>query len=97
MYRGLRRGRRQSWCKSVPPSFAARHSAPLPLREGKLRLRVVVDRSSVTVFAGDNEVVLTDQVFPSAGSDGVALFAEGGHARLEQLKVWPLKSIWARR
>jgi fructan beta-fructosidase len=38
--------------------------------------------------------VITDQVFPGADSDGVELFAEGGRARLDSLKVRHLRSSW---
>ncbi|MES3020195.1 MAG: GH32 C-terminal domain-containing protein [Pseudomonadota bacterium] len=76
-------------------SFGARHGAPLPLRSGLVKLRVVVDNASVTVFANDGEVVLTEQIFPGLASNGMALFSEGGTATVQQLKVWLLKSIWA--
>ncbi|OYO30713.1 glycoside hydrolase family 32 protein [Janthinobacterium sp. PC23-8] len=88
--------RSKSGDASFNTSFAARHTAPLPLRTGTVELRIVVDTSSVMVFAG-NEVVLTDQIFPQPSSNGVALFAVGGVATLKDLKIWPLKSIWANR
>lgn len=75
--------------------FAARHAAPVALHDGAIRLRILVDSASVTVFAGAGEVVLTSQIFPGAGSDGMALFAEGGQASVRQLTVWSLASIWA--
>ncbi|MES2150940.1 MAG: glycoside hydrolase family 32 protein [Pseudomonadota bacterium] len=77
-------------------AFSARHAAPQALRDGALRLRILVDRASVTVFAGAGETVLTCQVFPGAGSDGIALFAEGGQASVRALKIWALTSIWAK-
>lgn len=90
--------RTKSGNASFSSSFAARHAAPLPVRDGKVKLRVIVDRSSVTVFAGEkNEVVLTDQVFPDPSSTGMAVFADGGNAQLRKLTVWPLKSIWSSR
>ena len=88
--------RSKSGDASFNASFAARHTAPLPLRTGTVDLRIVVDTSSVMVFAG-NEVVLTDQIFPQPSSNGVALFAVGGAATLKDLTIWPLKSIWAKR
>lgn len=88
--------RSKSGDASFNSSFAARHTAPLPLRTGTVELRIVVDTSSVMVFAG-NEVVLTDQIFPQPSSNGVALFAVGGAATLKELTIWPLKSIWAKR
>ncbi|WP_309116986.1 GH32 C-terminal domain-containing protein [Saccharothrix sp.] len=60
--------------------------------DGRVRLRVLVDRSSVEVFGGAGEAVITDQVFPSAGSDGVRVFAEGGAARVAKFQLWPLRS-----
>ncbi|XVV07478.1 GH32 C-terminal domain-containing protein [Actinosynnema sp. CA-248983] len=60
--------------------------------DGRVRLRVLVDRSSVEVFGGAGEAVITDQVFPSAGSDGVRVFAEGGAARVAKFQLWPLHS-----
>lgn len=76
------------------PLFAGRHGGPLALRQGRTRLRLVVDWSSVEVFAGEGETVITDLIFPSAASDGLELYAKGGAARLVSLDVWKLRSIW---
>jgi levanase len=59
-----------------------------------VRLRILVDWSSVEVFAGHGERVITDQIFPSAASDGLQLFANGGSATLDSLAVIPLRSSW---
>ncbi|RJG23210.1 glycoside hydrolase family 32 protein, partial [Massilia cavernae] len=82
---------------SFSQQFSACHAAPVALRDGAIRLRIVVDTASVTVFAGMNEVVLSSQVFPGAGSDNMAMFAEGGQAIMRHLKVWSLASIHALR
>ena len=81
--------RTRSGAVDFHPDFAAVHTAPLPGAGtgGVVRLEVVVDESSVEVFVGDGEVVLTDQVFPGATSDGLAVFAEGGTAVLRHLAV----------
>jgi fructan beta-fructosidase len=71
-----------------------RETAPLPVEDGRVRLRVFVDWSSVEVFAGDGRVAITDQIFPSPESEGVELFATGGSARLLSLTAWPLRSAW---
>ena len=76
------------------PQFAARHTAPVALRDAELPLRILVDRGSVTVFAGQGETVLTDQIFPAAGADGVSLFSVGGDAAVRELKVWSLNPVW---
>lgn len=74
------------------PEFAARHAARVALRDGQLPLRLLVDRGSVTVFAGDGEVVLTDQVFPAG--QGMSLFGEGGDAWVHDFKVWSIRRAW---
>ncbi|HXW08217.1 MAG TPA: glycoside hydrolase family 32 protein [Vicinamibacterales bacterium] len=74
--------------------FSGRHTAPLPVQNGRVSLHVFVDWSSVEVFAASGEVVVTDLIFPAPESDGVALYARGGTARLVSLDAWPLDSIW---
>lgn len=69
------------------PDFAAVHSAPLAVVDGRVRIRVLVDRSSVEVLGGQGEVVITDLVYPRATSTGVEVFAEGGHVGLRRLEV----------
>ncbi|HEX9190353.1 MAG TPA: GH32 C-terminal domain-containing protein, partial [Vicinamibacteria bacterium] len=74
------------------PAFAGRHSGPLALEDGLLRLRVLVDRSSVEVFGGEGRTVISDRVFPRPDSRRLALFAEGGTAELVSLRAWPLEA-----
>ena len=52
------------------------HSAPVALRDGRLNLRILVDRSLVEVFAQDGERTIADQVYPTPGSDGLKVFAD---------------------
>jgi len=76
------------------PTFHGVQTAPLPLDQCGLRLQVLVDASSVEVFADQGEVVLTDQIFPDATAVGVDAFADGGTATVRQLTAWRLSSIW---
>ena len=68
----------------------------LAARNGRIHLRILVDWSSVEVFADQGQTVITDQIFPSATSDGLQLFADGGRATVDSLKVTPLRSSWTR-
>jgi fructan beta-fructosidase len=77
-------------------SFLSRHAAPLAAPDGRIRLHVFVDWSSVEVFADDGLAVLTDRVFPRASSQDVRFTSQGGTARIESLDVWTLRSIWNR-
>lgn len=75
------------------PHFAGRHAAKPVIggEAGPVRLHVLVDATSVEVFADEGRIVLTDQVFPKPESNGVALFATGGTARLRSLEAWTLR------
>lgn len=86
--------RRASGETAFPPTFTGQCAGPPMAIEGPDRLHICVDWSSVEVSAGDSSVVFTEQVFPSPDSDGVALYAQGGDARLVSLQVWKLASMW---
>lgn len=79
--------RTRSGAVDFHPDFAAVHTAPLTGDDGTVHIEVLVDESSVEVFVGRGEVVLTEQVFPAAASDGLEVFAEGGTAVLRHLVV----------
>ncbi len=60
-----------------------------------MRLRVLLDRSVVEVFANDSACV-TSRIYPSkADSLGFDLFARGGGVRVKSLSVWEMRSIWS--
>jgi levanase/levanbiose-producing levanase len=83
--------RTQSGDTTFHGKFASVESAPLVLDQGVLRLLVVVDHCSVEVFAQDGTVVMTDLVFPDAGSMESWLSVEGGTATVQKLAVSTLK------
>jgi hypothetical protein len=76
------------------PGFPGVHAAPVALRDGRLNLRVLVDRSLVEVFAQGGERTIADQVYPTPGSDGLKIFATGGSATLETLDIRELRTTW---
>jgi fructan beta-fructosidase len=77
---------------SVAPGLQGIQSVAVPLEAGAIRLRVIIDSCSVEVFAQGGMHVLTDLIFPSANSVGMALFSEGS-ARCRSLLVWSRDGI----
>jgi fructan beta-fructosidase len=77
--------------------FPGVQRAPLAARDGKVSLHILVDWSSVEVFADHGQTLITDQIFPSATSEGIELFAAGGSAAVKSLKIRPLRSSWQTR
>jgi sucrose-6-phosphate hydrolase SacC (GH32 family) len=86
--------RTRSGVTSFHRAFPGVYEAPLRVRDGRVRLRVLCDTSSVEVFANDGETVLTSQVFPAAASTGWEFFSESADTRLRAVDIWRLKSAW---
>jgi fructan beta-fructosidase len=63
---------------SFSPAFPRIQRVPVPLVDGQLKLRILVDRSSVEVFTHDGRVAITDLIYPDLSSDGIAAYAVGG-------------------
>ncbi|WP_203336170.1 glycoside hydrolase family 32 protein [Nocardioides limicola] len=85
--------RTRSGAVDVGDGFAARHRAAYRPVDGSIRVRILIDTCSVEVFAGDGEIVLTDQVFPSPTSTGLALVAEGVGMEVTTLVVRPVLAV----
>ncbi len=73
------------------PAFRARHVARLK-NTAPIALRIIVDRSSVEVFADDGATVLTSLMFPDASSNGLALFSKGGAVDSVSVEAWLLQT-----
>jgi fructan beta-fructosidase len=71
-------------------------SAPLTLPDGKLRLRILVDRSSVEIYADDGEVTFS-LIDLEKKDQNLRFFATGGKATIVSLEVDCLESIWPDR
>lgn len=78
---------------SFSPDFPGRFTAHLR-QSSRVSLHVFLDRSSVEVFASEGEVVLTDRIYPSRGSDGIELYSDGGRGKVISLSIWKLGSVW---
>jgi fructan beta-fructosidase len=69
-------------------------SAPLELADGVLRLRVLVDRTSLEIFAQDGQISMAFCFLPPVNDRSAAVFAQGGEATIRRLDVWELESAW---
>lgn len=74
--------------------FAQRNDAPARLIDGKVKLHIFVDWSSVEVFVNDGEAVITNRIFPDPESENITLYSEGGDATVSSLNFWTLQSVW---
>jgi sucrose-6-phosphate hydrolase SacC (GH32 family) len=72
-------------------------SAPLRLPSRRLRLRVLLDRASIEVFADHGQIAIAHCFFPEPGDRALALETQGGNARVRRLRVRSLRSAWRSR
>jgi sucrose-6-phosphate hydrolase SacC (GH32 family) len=69
-------------------------NVPLKLREGKLALRIFVDRGSIEVFGNLGEAALSVGVRVPEKERSLTVFSRGGETTLRSLKAIELKSAW---
>jgi fructan beta-fructosidase len=96
---GVRNGelfvdRTHSGLTDFSPAFPVRTTAPLPAGKGPLDLVILVDGSTVEVFAQGGLAAMTSLVYPPAGPLGVELSTGAGPASRITVDLWDLKSAW---
>lgn len=64
---------------------------PIDPSSGRLKLRILVDRTSVEMFIDDGRIVHSHRVFPLEGDNRIRLYAHEGTATFKDLKVREIK------
>ena len=72
------------------PRFSSVERVKVPLKDGKLKIRLLADKSIVELYAQDGELVMTDWIFPTQHEGGISLASEGGKAKLSNLTIHTL-------
>jgi sucrose-6-phosphate hydrolase SacC (GH32 family) len=70
-------------------------TAELAPENGRVRLRVLLDRTSIELFGNGGWVTMSSCFLPPAGNRRISFVAKGGEARLVSLAARTLKSAWA--
>ncbi|MBV9121983.1 MAG: glycoside hydrolase family 32 protein [Planctomycetes bacterium] len=69
-------------------------SVPLKPMAGRIKLRILVDRTSLEIYGNDGAVSMTSAFLPPADNQDLELFARGGEARVVSLHVYKMRSAW---
>jgi fructan beta-fructosidase len=69
-------------------------TAPLEPADGRIALRVLVDRTSIEIFADGGLVTMCSCLVPDLADRSLGAFARGGEARIAALTLYELKSAW---
>lgn len=74
--------------------FSTKHEAPLQAENKRIKMRILVDESSVEVFGNGGKVVFSDVILPAPASRAMSFFTKGGNVKVISLKVNQLRSVW---
>jgi fructan beta-fructosidase len=69
--------------------------AALKPLNGKIRLRLLVDRTSIDIFGNDGRLYMSAGVIVPSENHSMEVFAKGGAAKINSLEVYELKSAWS--
>jgi len=71
-------------------------TAPVELVDGRLRLEILVDRTSIEIFAQAGRLYMPIGVIPPDEDRTLEAFTVGGPATVRSLEVYELQSAWHR-
>jgi fructan beta-fructosidase len=69
---------------------------PLKMKDGRIKLRLLIDRTSVELFGNDGLLSMSSCMLGADDNRTLEAFCTGGPAKVPTLTVWRLKSIWGR-
>jgi fructan beta-fructosidase len=70
------------------------HYGALAPRQGRVTLRLLVDRTSLELFGDGGRLSMTTCFLPTPRDTGIEAYVEGGSAKLVSLKAYPLRPAW---
>jgi fructan beta-fructosidase len=88
--------------RGIPVTYNAREQqltckesqAPLKPQNGKIRLRILVDRTSIEIFGNDGGIYMPIGVIPPDENRSLEVFSKGGSVKVNSLNVYELHSAW---
>lgn len=76
---------------SFSPKFSSVETAKVSPEKGLIKMKILVDKTIVSVFINDGKTVLTDQVFPKEQEGAIQLFSEGGKTNFKSVKIYTVQ------
>ena len=80
--------RRESGIVDFSNKFPTITTSPTFEKDGKINLRIFLDRASIEVFGNNGQFVLTNLVFPNSPYTSLSMQSKNGNAHLDSLKVY---------
>ncbi|MBA7487211.1 Levanase [subsurface metagenome] len=74
--------------------FCLGKSASLTPLQGKIKLEILLDRTSLEIFGNDGRISMSFCFLPDPGDRNLKIYSSQGKIRIVSLKVYELGSIW---
>jgi len=87
-------GRSISYSDAKKQLRCGEEEAKLNTIDGKIRLRILVDRISIEIFANDGHLYMPIRALPDGQKKGLEIFSKKGNTNVSSLQIHELKSIW---
>ncbi len=69
-------------------------TAPLKPVNGTIQLEILLDRTSIEIFANAGRIYMPIGVIPADNNQSLQLSTKGGPAKIQSLEVYRLRSAW---
>ena len=66
-------------------------------QNNKIKLRFIIDRNSVEIYANEGEVTFTRLFYPEQSNMNLGITATGGECLIDNMELYRLESIWLKR
>lgn len=65
--------------------------------DGKIRLEILLDRTSIEIFGNDGKVVMSSCYTAEPDGKDVVLYNRGGELMVDKLEIYPMKSMYEKK
>ncbi len=69
-------------------------TVPVVPVNNKISFEILLDRSSIEVFANDGQTVVSNCFTPEEGANDLVLFTNGGELGVDKLDIYKMESVW---
>lgn len=69
-------------------------TVPVVAANNKISLEILLDRSSIEIFANGGQAVISNCFTPVENADDLVLFTNGGELQVDKLDIYKIESVW---
>jgi fructan beta-fructosidase len=88
------RGNRLQYSVAEKKLSFLKKSAQLEPTADRIKLQVLLDRTSAEIFGNDGRISMSFCFLPDQANRRLGIYAQGGEARIASLKIYELQSVW---